>query len=81
VLDLVTDIVFALTVAHATAIGFQELVIWLFLLLLLVFFSTEALIDQIEEDALRKVAEFAKRDQEGTLSSQHKVKKRKNFHD
>jgi len=60
VLDFVAHVFFSLPVSHSAAITLEILVIFFSLLLvfLLVVLPAEALVDQVEEDPLRKVAEL-----------------------
>lgn len=60
VLDVLADVLVRISfgVIHAAVLTIEELLL-LLLLLVLIFLAAEALIDQVDEDALREIAELA----------------------
>jgi hypothetical protein len=71
-LNFIADIVLSLTVSHATAVTIKILVISLLLvfifLLVVLFFTAESLINEVEEYPLRNITELGQRCQVRTLS-------------
>lgn len=79
--DLLANVLFSFPISHAAAITIEILIVLLVLLLVvvvLILLATEALVNQVQEDPLGEVAEFAERRQVRALSSHCEFKE--SFH-